>query len=232
MFDYIYTIGDKLQNFRDPMTFDDILNSGDLFDGVWDTQRLTSVLEGAVSAATQKKIERLLADRDLLFPVASDETACDEHGRPGKRSVLKAIVDRAKTKRHRLLLMASHESDGLHYLGFNDGRSVRRWVFSKDTIDSDVLAHYLNDSALEGIQALVPGCTHYPLLKNVATALLNEVQWIDAPTIVAEQVAKHWNSSEVGEDTFYLSDRTDNFLSMSHKIFQIDANWELVRLSE
>ena len=99
-------------------------------------------------------------------------------------------------------------------------------------IDSDVLAHYLNDSALEGIQALVPGCTHYPLLKNVATALLNEVQWIDAPTIVAEQVAKHWNSSEVGEDTFYLSDRTDNFLSMSHKIFQIDANWELVRLSE
>ena len=117
------------------MTFDDILNSGDLFDGVWDTQRLTSALEGAVSAATQKKIERLLADRGLLFPVASDETACDEHERPAKRSVLKAIVDRAKAKRQRLLFMASHESDGARYLGFNDGRSVRQWVFSKDTID-------------------------------------------------------------------------------------------------
>ena len=125
------------------MTFDDILTSGELFDGVWDTQRLTSVLEGAVSAATQKKIERLLADRGLLFPVASDETACDEHERPGKRSVLKAIFDRAKAKRQRLLFVASHESDGLHYLGFNDGRSVRRWVFSKGTIDSDALAHAL-----------------------------------------------------------------------------------------
>ena len=36
------------------MTFDDILKSGDLFDGVWDTQRLTSALEDTVSAATQK----------------------------------------------------------------------------------------------------------------------------------------------------------------------------------
>jgi hypothetical protein len=66
----------------------------------------------------------------------------------------------------------------------------------------------------------------------VATALLKEVQWIDAPTIVAQQVAKHANSSELGEDAFYLSDRTDNFLSMAQKTFQIDANWELVRLSE
>ena len=105
--------------------------SGDLFDGVWDTQRLTSALEGTVSAATQKKIERLLADLGLLFEVASDETTCDEHGRPGKRSVLTAIVDRAKAKRHRLLFLAAHESDGLYYLGFNDGRSVRQWVFSE-----------------------------------------------------------------------------------------------------
>ena len=86
------------------MTFDDILKSGDLFDGVWDTQRLTRALEDTVSAATQKKIERLLADRGLLFSVASDGTVCDEHERPVKRSVLAAIVDRAKAKRQRLLL--------------------------------------------------------------------------------------------------------------------------------
>ncbi|MAZ97052.1 MAG: glutamate racemase [Flavobacteriales bacterium] len=97
-------------------------------------------------------------------------------------------------------------------------------------IDSDVLAHYLNDSTLDGIQALVPGCTHYPLLKKTATAILKEVLWIDAPNIVAEEVAKHWNSNEIAEDTFYLSDRTDNFLTMAKKTFQIDAYWELVRL--
>ena len=131
------------------MTFDDILNSGDLFDGVWDTQRLTSTLEGTVSAATQKKIERLLADRGLLFSVASDATLRDEHDRPGKRSVLKTIVGRAKARRQRLLFMATHESEGLHYIGFNDGRSVRRWIFSQDTIGSDILAQALGALAAD-----------------------------------------------------------------------------------
>ena len=131
------------------MTFDDIIASGDLLDGVWDTQRFTTALDAAMSAAAQKKTERSLADRGLLFPVASDETACDEHGRPGKRSVLTAIVDRAKAKRQRLLFMASHESDGLRYLGLNDGRSVRQWIFSKDTIDSDALAHALGALAAD-----------------------------------------------------------------------------------
>ena len=68
---------------------------------------------------------------------------CDEHERPVKRSVLAAIVDRAKARRQRLLFMATHESDGIRYIGFNDGRSVRRWIFSKDTIDPDILAQAL-----------------------------------------------------------------------------------------
>ena len=66
------------------MTFDDILASGDLTDGVWDTQRFAQTLDASVSAATQKKIERSLKDRGLLFPVASEETACDEDQRPSK----------------------------------------------------------------------------------------------------------------------------------------------------
>ena len=37
------------------MTFDDILASGDLIDGVWDTQRFAQTLDASVSAATQKK---------------------------------------------------------------------------------------------------------------------------------------------------------------------------------
>ena len=131
------------------MTFDDMIGSGDLLDGVWDTQRFTRALDEAMSAAAQKKTERSLADRGLLFPVASDETDCDEHGRPSKRSVFSAIVERAKAKRHRLLFMAAHESDGLYYLGFNDGRSVRKWVFSEDTTDSDALTHALEALAAD-----------------------------------------------------------------------------------
>ncbi len=117
------------------MTFDDIIASDHLLDGVWDTQRFTRAIDDAMSAATQKKIERSLADRELLFPVASNETVSDEHERTGKQSVVKSILERAKAKRQRVLFMASHESNGLNYLGFNDGRSVRQWIFSKDAID-------------------------------------------------------------------------------------------------
>ena len=66
------------------MTFDDIIAAGDLLDGVWDTRRFTRALDTAISAAAEKN--RAVARRPgLLFPVASDETACDEHGRPSKR---------------------------------------------------------------------------------------------------------------------------------------------------
>ena len=38
------------------MTFDDILASRDLIDGVWDTQRFAQTMDASVSAATQKKL--------------------------------------------------------------------------------------------------------------------------------------------------------------------------------
>ena len=100
-------------------------------------------LDAAASAATQKKTERSLADQGLLFQAASDQNACDEHERPGKRSVLKSILERAKAKRQRALFMATHQSKGLYYLGFNDGRSVRQWIFSKDAIDPAAVNHAL-----------------------------------------------------------------------------------------
>ena len=138
------------------MTFDDILASGDLINGVWDTQRFTQTLDTSVSTATQKKIERSLKNLGLLFPVASLETASDEHQRVCKNSVLSAILERAKTKRQRILFMATHESDGLHYIGLNDGRSVRRWIFYKQTIDQAAVCHALEAlSEVEGRDILI-----------------------------------------------------------------------------
>ncbi len=99
-------------------------------------------------------------------------------------------------------------------------------------IDASVLAHYLKDPAMNGITSLVPGCTHYPLLEEAATSLLKGVQWVDAPAIVAKEVAEHWSGEGSAEDIFYLSDRTDNFLRLAEKTFGIDADWELKLLQE
>ena len=99
-------------------------------------------------------------------------------------------------------------------------------------IETSVLKHYLKDPAISGIKALVPGCTHYPLLEEAATSLLAGVQWVDAPVIVAKAVAEHWSGEGTAEDEFYLSDRTENFLRLAKSTFGIDADWELIRLQD
>jgi len=100
-------------------------------------------------------------------------------------------------------------------------------------IEVQVLQHYLNDPVLDGVEALVPGCTHYPLLKDTASTILEGVTWIDAPTIVASEVAKYCNVSEAArssETKFCLSDKTPSFLELAAKTFGIKAQWELSRL--
>ena len=114
-------------------------------------------------------------------------------------------------------------------------------------IERDVLKHYLTDPALEGVEALVPGCTHYPLLQHSAESVLGEVHWVDAPNIVAREVARAYE--EVNETArnkkgiespsavahrpgqlWYLSDRTPSFERLSKEVFQLQAGWEELRL--
>ena len=95
-------------------------------------------------------------------------------------------------------------------------------------IETQVLKHYLDDKILDGVQALVPGCTHYPLLEEAAASLLKGVDWIDAPALVAESVAVQCeNRNERASDTtFYLSDKTTSFLELATKTFGIMAHWD------
>ena len=100
-------------------------------------------------------------------------------------------------------------------------------------IDESVLQHYLKDPILTGVEALVPGCTHYPLLQQTAEKLLGSVEWIDAPTIVAKQVAAQWGDDRPqGTTSYYLSDKTEGFLAMAAQIFGIQAQWQLMALPE
>ncbi|MEY2963846.1 MAG: hypothetical protein RL754_1107 [Bacteroidota bacterium] len=100
-------------------------------------------------------------------------------------------------------------------------------------IDAQVLNHYLKDERLDGIEALVPGCTHYPLLEKVAEEMLDGVRWIDAPAIVAQAVVEAWDYPEaVGLTRYCLSDKTDSFLAMAAQIFGIHADWERVRFPD
>jgi sulfate adenylyltransferase subunit 2 len=121
------------------LAFDDIFESHACFEGAWDTQRFANSRESSTPPAIRKRVERLLTEKQLAFPVASEQSVEDEHGRQATQSVLSTILSTAKTKRQRILYMAAHESDGLRYIGFNDGRSVRQWIFVKHAINQEAV---------------------------------------------------------------------------------------------
>ena len=138
------------------MTFDDIIASGDLTRrsmGHATVHRQT--MDAAVSAATKKKLSG-----------HSRTAACCFRSHPTRPHVTRTTVQQAvgpqidsrksKGKRQRVLFMAAHESKGLHYIGFNDGRSVRQWIFNKQTIDQAAVDHALKAlSESEGRDLLI-----------------------------------------------------------------------------
>lgn len=106
-------------------------------------------------------------------------------------------------------------------------------------IDKSVLQHYLAHPSLQGIQALVPGCTHYPLLEDLAREELKEVHWVDAPAIVAQAVLSAWHANFESQESaqgsepmiqYYLSDKTESFLELAKQTFGIQAQWRTISL--
>ena len=98
--------------------------------------------------------------------------------------------------------------------------------FFDNTISHSVIETYLNDSHLRGIEALILGCTHYPLVKNeIAHFYKDNVQVIDSSEIVADAVKHQLETDKLlsADDSkparhFLVSDFTQSF-EASTKIF-------------
>lgn len=91
--------------------------------------------------------------------------------------------------------------------------------FHKENISKEIIASYLSQPALKDIQALVLGCTHYPLIKNQIQAFYQEkIDLIDASETVARSVASFLGYHQLlakkdsgTEDRFLVSDYTVSF---------------------
>ncbi len=98
--------------------------------------------------------------------------------------------------------------------------------FLHNTIAHDVINKYLGNKVLDGINSLILGCTHYPLIKKELQAYYKEgVEILDSSIITAEflkdfLVAKEMLtvSKNEGDSKFYVSDLTDSF-EHSAKLF-------------
>ncbi len=108
-----------------------------------------------------------------------------------------------------------------------------------NTISEHIIHSYISDPYLNGIEALVLGCTHYPLIKNQLTSFYKDkIEIIDSSHIVASYLKKYLEKNNLQTDSesvinkFYVSDYTHSFAEATRIFFKEEVNLEFYPLWE
>lgn len=111
--------------------------------------------------------------------------------------------------------------------------------FYNNSISNEVITEYLRDGDLQDIEALILGCTHYPLIKSEIEGFYKgKVDVIDSSEIVAlalrnALLEKGLLSSVIGsKHTFYVSDYTNSFHRSTSMFFGEEVALKHYRLWE
>ena len=98
--------------------------------------------------------------------------------------------------------------------------------FFDNNISESIIDSYLSDPTLDGIEALILGCTHYPLIKNqISKYYENDVEILDTSEIIAHSLRawleQHYlvNEKGTGKRQFYVSDYTLSFEQSTNIFF-------------
>ncbi len=110
--------------------------------------------------------------------------------------------------------------------------------FIFDDISNAIIRTYLSRREISGIDSLILGCTHYPIIKNQINKYYNfEVDIVDTGKIVAESLRKLLEDNEIANRTsakssnkFYVSDLTHYFELISRMFFEEEIKIEKLNL--
>jgi glutamate racemase len=109
--------------------------------------------------------------------------------------------------------------------------------FIFDDISNAIIRTYLSDKKLEGIDSLILGCTHYPIIRNQINKQFNfEVEVIDSARVVAMELRKVLESNDLiskdrkSSDRFYVSDYTPYFEKIARMFFESDINLQKLNI--
>jgi glutamate racemase len=98
--------------------------------------------------------------------------------------------------------------------------------FVFDDISNAIIRSYLSRKELEGIDSLILGCTHYPIIRNQISRFFNfDVNVLDTAQIVAQAVQLFLSENDLlspkssGENQFYVSDHTPYFEVIANIFF-------------
>jgi glutamate racemase len=105
--------------------------------------------------------------------------------------------------------------------------------FIFDDISNAIVRSYLSRKELQGIDSLILGCTHYPIIKNQISRFFNfEVNVFDSAKIVAEKLRDELTKKQLlrtekaSGHEFFVSDHTEYFEIIARMFFgeKIDLN--------
>ena len=111
--------------------------------------------------------------------------------------------------------------------------------YFNNAISESIILNYLQDKSLDGIESLILGCTHYPLIKDQINNLYKgSIDVIDSSDIVAAAVkdylADHGllNTDSEVQHKFYVSDYTQSFAESTRLFFRQEVQLERYPLWE
>lgn len=112
--------------------------------------------------------------------------------------------------------------------------------FFNNKISNEIINQYLSSTTLHDIEALVLGCTHYPLIKKqIAEFYNNAVPVLDSSEITAKAVYSLLENNELlcpsateHDDHFYVSDYTESFEASTKLFFKEKVKLEKYTLWE
>ncbi len=99
-----------------------------------------------------------------------------------------------------------------------------------------IVKEYLEQIKENGVDTLILGCTHYPLLKKVIGEFMgDEVTLIDAGQEIAKEVKLKFSNllsdnTEKGECKYYVSDNIENFENLASLFLQSDINGQVTKI--
>ena len=107
-----------------------------------------------------------------------------------------------------------------------------------DPVAEQVVAEYLSPVKAQGVDALILGCTHYPLLKDVVGAYMGpNVSLIDVGAQCAHWVAERLDRDglrvgrpDAGRRRYFVSDSTEDFASLASIFLGEDVSAEVERI--
>ncbi len=100
--------------------------------------------------------------------------------------------------------------------------------FIFDDISNAIIRTYLSDKRLSDLQALVLGCTHYPLIRNQISKFYDfDIEVVDSARVVALELRRILEENDLlntgrtkAEDRFYVSDYTTYFEKIARMFFE------------